>query len=278
MLRSMFGFSGRSGFWWRKGVQVDIIVGHKKLIQAVVRADIGHNAWVLFGIYGPMNYYEKKEFWRDMERRINRTRQSWTIVGDLNVILHQHEKIGGREFHWNKGNLFRDFINNTGGNDLGASGNNFTQCNGRGHDMRIQERLDRVVCSEEWVLVFPYVGVDNLPIIGSNHGPIILNTMRDLKGWSRPFRFLEVWGDDPGCRDVVSNAWASRIVGYEGFILHTKLGITKGDLIEWYKRHFGVCQQRIKDLESQLTIVQNQMPSLGQIQEEACIQGELMET
>ena len=50
--------------------QGDIELLPEKEIQGLVRVDIGHNAWVLFEIYSPTDYYKKKEFQRDMEESV----------------------------------------------------------------------------------------------------------------------------------------------------------------------------------------------------------------
>lgn len=70
----------------------------------------------------------------------------WIIVRDLNKVLDDSKKLGGRDLRVKR--LFlKDFLQNTGALDLGHLGCKFTQVNNQDDKSLIRERLDRAVAS-----------------------------------------------------------------------------------------------------------------------------------
>uniref|UniRef100_A0A803P7F3 Reverse transcriptase zinc-binding domain-containing protein n=1 Tax=Cannabis sativa TaxID=3483 RepID=A0A803P7F3_CANSA len=70
--------------------------------------------WKLFATYGRPYEAEKREFWDELETRINRSSLPWMIMGDLNLIANSWEKRGGRKVSQQDTLILRNFIWNTG--------------------------------------------------------------------------------------------------------------------------------------------------------------------
>ncbi|KAF4356993.1 hypothetical protein F8388_011020 [Cannabis sativa] len=131
----------------------------------------------------------------------------WVVMGDLNVILNDFEKAGGRRYNRKEGELLKNILFKTGGVDLGCDGGSFTWQNSHVACNRVRKRLDRAIADANWCMEFSRARVSSFPILGSDHAPIVLDVWGDQAKLKYPFRFLEVWTTRPDCGDVVSQAW-----------------------------------------------------------------------
>lgn len=64
--------------------------------------------------------------------------------------------------------------------DLGFEGHQFTWWNGQSGRASVEERLDRVCASDEWLTIFPYAKMEHLDEDLLDHPPLLL--------YSRPER------------------------------------------------------------------------------------------
>lgn len=81
---------------------------------------------------------------------------------------------------------FAHCINSCHLNDLGFKGLSFTWKRG---DLR--ERLDRVLCNQEWQVLFPNSNVTNVPLASSAHCGLWLSTsVQQARGNASYFKFL----------------------------------------------------------------------------------------
>ena len=73
--------------------------------------------------------------------------------------------------------------------DLIIVGQRFTWMNKREDEDFVIKRLDRAFGSVEWVNKYLFYSLMNLPIVRSDHGPIILDLELQTPFMKRPFRF-----------------------------------------------------------------------------------------
>ncbi|KAF4356862.1 hypothetical protein G4B88_011813 [Cannabis sativa] len=116
--------SAQSGFCvaWRVGVQVDIVEVFDMGFKVKIEASLDYPQWVLFCIYCPPYAVLKKHFWDWLIQIVQQCKDAWAIMGDLNVIMEENEKIGGRKYQLREGNILKNFMFNSGGVDLGFEG------------------------------------------------------------------------------------------------------------------------------------------------------------
>lgn len=69
------------------------------------------------------------------------------------------------------------------------------------------ERLDKAFAIVEWINMYPSYSLRNIPIIRSDHGPVILDFDYQTPFRKRPFRFEHMWTTHPSCKDMVQQAW-----------------------------------------------------------------------
>lgn len=109
----------------------------------------------------PFVLKKKKVFWEDLKQIIIEDNALWLLVGDLNEVIDDSEKQGGRAV-WRKHLYLKIFIHDMGGVDLGHIGKQFIWDNGQGGMASIRERLDMGVADHVWILHFPKTLVDHL--------------------------------------------------------------------------------------------------------------------
>ena len=73
--------------------------------------------------------------------------------------------------------------------DLGYFGNPFTCSDKRHGKGNICERLDRCIANKEWNSIFSNAAVTHLPLLPSNHCPIVLNVKVNYFWLPKPFGF-----------------------------------------------------------------------------------------
>ncbi|CAN0905231.1 hypothetical protein LINGRAHAP2_LOCUS23549, partial [Linum grandiflorum] len=71
-------------------------------------------------------------------------------AGDCNAVLYDYEKEGGNPIRYNSTHDFENFIFQNGLIDLGFIGDQFTWTNCKEGHERINERLDRALCTAKW--------------------------------------------------------------------------------------------------------------------------------
>ena len=119
---------------------------------------------------------------------------------------------------------FVEFINSCHLLKLESFGLPFTWFDKRSDSSSIFEKLDRVLIKEQWMYSCKDARVENLPIIGFDHGPIILYLdKRNFEIKTKTFRCEEFWFHILGFSDVVREAWSTHFVGSNAFELVKKI-------------------------------------------------------
>jgi hypothetical protein len=104
--------------------------------------------------------------------------------------------------------------------------------------------------------MFSSSSILHLPALGSDHNPLLLDTVHSDHSLSRPFRFEEFWSHHPKCYSTIALAWSSTYIGSPRFIFTRKLCSTKLALKQWNRLFFGNIQLQIRSLLSQLDALQ----------------------
>ncbi|KAL5808585.1 hypothetical protein ACOSQ3_029276 [Xanthoceras sorbifolium] len=140
----------------------------------------------------------------------------WLVGRDFNEILRGEEKLGGVERQRSLIEYFREILVECDLSDLGFSGADFTWCNDRSGSEFIQARLDRLVSTLEWRLLFPNSVVTHLEFWGSDHRPILLDCGSNIllqglgsRGQRHRFHFEDCWLDSSDCGDIIQQNWGT---------------------------------------------------------------------
>ena len=66
----LVGVSGGLAFFWRMGVDLEVVFSDKNMIVALVYLDPPKTPWLLFAIYGPYKQSKKRNFWVLLESMV----------------------------------------------------------------------------------------------------------------------------------------------------------------------------------------------------------------
>lgn len=94
-------------------------------------------------------------------------------------------------------NQFSDFLNQASLISLPCSGYIFTWCNNHSTATRIYEHLDRGLANASWLHLYSNSSLVNLPIHGSDRGPICLSLAPNSLTMKRIFRFEAIYVASP---------------------------------------------------------------------------------
>lgn len=131
---------GKSGglLWlWNGEVDIDVAWKTDNVVCCTIHNCNNQDCWHLYGAYGPPHYVKKKRFWEDMAEKISNEEMPWMMFGDLNEIIDETERFGGRNLI-GKRLFLKEFMQQVGAVDLGFNGRKFTWINKQGGSANIR--------------------------------------------------------------------------------------------------------------------------------------------
>ena len=232
------GLAGGLTMMWKKELDIQCLWKSNRVICCSFKPAPTEEAWNFYGCYGTPYPREKEKFWKSLNHTIQEEYLPWVMFGDLNEVVAENEKLGGRSI-WKRRLCLKNFLQEVDGIDLGFVGRKFTWENKQQGIALIKERLDRAVASRSWIHRFPQAVVEHLPLEESDHCPIVIKSEGATKTSKHPFRFLQAWVSDASSRQVVDSAWNMEVKGgMESHKILRRLNSTTKALREWNKHHF----------------------------------------
>ena len=148
---------------------------------------------------------------------------------------------------------FRVLVKQCGFIDLGYSGPAYTWTNRRYTSKPTLERLDRCLANADWCNIFPNSNVFNLPIIFSDHAPILLSTDGQYRKPKRNFKFENWWLMENDFHVHAKNVWSSS----KNKLFHNRITNLAGALRKWCRKKKPI-QQELDYLGEQIRNIQMQ--------------------
>ncbi|XP_019169839.1 PREDICTED: uncharacterized protein LOC109165495 [Ipomoea nil] len=144
------GLSGGLALLWRKNNTTRLLSFSKNHVDVEVSI-AGFPNWRMTGFYGFPERRRRPESWELLKSLAHRYDLPWVVVGDFNDLLFQHEKMGGIPHPDGFLRGFGDALDDCGLSHLQMEGYPFTWERGKGTADWIDERLDKVVASVDWL-------------------------------------------------------------------------------------------------------------------------------
>jgi hypothetical protein len=199
---------GRRGgvlMFWKKEVKLYQIRAEPNFIDVRIEEDM-NKVWRFTGMYGEFKWSEKYKTW-DRIRSIHQNNNlPWVVMGDLNEILYDHEKEGGRKRPAKYLQAFHNTLDDCGLHDLGYSGDSFTW-----HRGAMRSRLDRAIGNVSWSQMHENAAVIHLEYNHSDHRPLLLDTefysASAINQNGKQLRFEAKWLREENFNQVVQEAW-----------------------------------------------------------------------
>ena len=199
-----------------------------------------HNFECCIGVlYGNNDRLSRLAMFEELKDKAENINKPILILGDFNVTIHAGERTGATSCS----RSMRDFskwINDLSLLDIPLQGVRFTW---RRNESK--SRLDRALCSHEWLTSFPNMIMKGLSRSFSDHNPLILSLEVHNDWGPKPFRCYDAWFLHPEFKRFIINEWRNA----PNVSLHTKLKILKPSLRSWRKKNFDHMENKIADLE-----------------------------
>ncbi|GER40655.1 60 kDa chaperonin [Striga asiatica] len=173
--------------------------------------------------------------WAFLEDNREKWGNCWAIFGDWNAITNNEEKRGGVRKHESDFVGFKEFILKMEMQELDQSRSFFTWGNNRHEEGYVEERLDRVFVSLDWMLRFPKMVVSNFYRSASSHNVILFDTEVEMEKRKKRFTFDSRWATMDGVQEAVVVGWDISVEGSQMFLVHEKVKNTRMALIAWAK-------------------------------------------
>lgn len=235
------GQGGGLAILWKNKNEVSVASYSINHIDAVVDIQ-GWSRYRLTGIYGEPNRIRRRSTW-ELIRNLSRDNNlPWCLIGDMNNVLGQADKRGGRLYPSWLIEGFQEVVDECGLTDLKLQGYPFTWERGRGTEKWVEIRLDRAIVSNAWLNTFQDAKLTNLEVSTSDHCPILLEP-KVASAFMRPkkFRFENAWLREPMCKKIVEDVWEQTRL--ESF--RNKIASCSESLMNWGHEITGDFRKRI---------------------------------
>ena len=148
---------------------------------------------VLSLFYGHPTLAKRNEVWKKLEQLGRDINGRWLCIGDFNQVLDFEDKLTIKYTGIQGSQELRSCLSNLSLLPIESKGLSYTWKNKRPGFEFVMEKLGRVFANWEWCNAYPHCLIKNLPIMCSDHGPILLDTTWRPPFGQRPFRFEWMW-------------------------------------------------------------------------------------
>ncbi|XP_074308877.1 uncharacterized protein LOC141643571 [Silene latifolia] len=228
------GHSGGLILRWDDIVVLSPISIHPHFILCTLCLDVNnvctkHDMYVMF-IYGEPCFDLRQSLWNSISDLISGL-SPFLILGDFNQVEMHSDKLGGT--YAIRGQ--QDFTNWRFDNsllDVPFFSPRYTWLNNRSDDQLIMERLDCAYANSEWLHLFPAASLLHLPILVSDHAPIILKFFPPSRTCRRPYRLDNWCFNSPEIAHIVDCACKLPFTGSPVYVLSRRLASVRFSIMQ----------------------------------------------
>ena len=255
---------GLSGGLWllsRDQVEVSVIESCNFYFLAICYHKHVRKKFGLVCVYGDPHRRRTAWIWRQI-RHFVMSNQDLPVIcmGDMNNIMNVTEKLGPRPANQRLISNFCCLVKDCGFFDLGYHGPAYTWSNKRFSSFPTYERLDRFFGNAEWCANFPNTSVFHLPMLYSDHAPILAVLNSVCRKANHPFRFENWWLLTEDFGETARQSWKKS----HARLFHLKTHYLGKDLCKW-RRSKQNNSSRLKWVEANLLHVQSLPPTRNNI-------------
>ncbi|XP_059063896.1 uncharacterized protein LOC131856302 [Cryptomeria japonica] len=185
------GVSGRLALLWKKNTIT--YTGYVKMhhwMAGKIKAINRDTEFIIINVYGPITTDKKKAVWSEINHFLTDLKAPHYIIGgDFNTILHQSEKIGGAKIMRQSQKDFIEWVDNNYLLEIKTDKSSHTWNNRRSGFSNISEILDRFFFKGDLISFQVEMKASILPWSRSDHFPVLLELIGEVKTIGRPFKF-----------------------------------------------------------------------------------------
>jgi endonuclease/exonuclease/phosphatase family metal-dependent hydrolase len=243
---------------WTHEVEISILDQSQHYIFCMCINKSNLKQFGLVCVYGDLHHRSTSIIWDNVLTFVaSNYNVAMFCMGDLNELMHDSEKLGPRTTSNARINLFQFYVKRCGFIDLGYNGPAYTWTNKCFSFATTYERLDRCLANVEWCMMYPETTVFHLPMMHSDHTPVLTVLNSNYSRPNKPFRFENWWLLDQDFHDVAHNSW--RRSSHREFNHKTKF--LAQDLKKW-RRKKSKNSDLLAHLEQQIFQQQTLHPSV----------------
>jgi len=202
---------GQSGGLWllsSADISFNVVDHDRHSIFAICNLSSTNQTFALICIYGDPHHRSTQAIWTRVQNFVlSNTNLPVICTGDLNDIMNSNEKVGPCRTNPTRINRFCDYVKQCGLIDLGYSGPAYTWTNKRFSSIPTFQRLDRSLANANWCSAFPSSTVLHLPMLKSDHAPILTMFQSSIAKTTKPFRFKNYWLLEQDFNEVARSSW-----------------------------------------------------------------------
>ncbi|KAJ1258358.1 hypothetical protein BS78_10G069200 [Paspalum vaginatum] len=252
------GLSGGLWVMWTDEVRIEIINSSQYYVFASVVQISTNVSFNLICMYGDPHHKQTNHIWQDVTAFVIQNHDRPTFcMGDLNNIMHPNEKWGPAPPCLSRINNFCALVKQCGLIDLGYSGLAYTWTNKRFTTNPTFERLDRCLANADWCQMFPTTSVYHLPMLYSDHAPILAIFNSSMSKPKRRFKFENWWFSEDDFHETAAQSWAQTSTRP----FHKRTQNHSSSIKAWVKKKKPLNQQ-LAETEEQLLQIQKLPPNL----------------
>lgn len=124
----------------------------------------------------------------------------------------------------------------------------YTWNNKQAEQSRVFSKLDRVMCNEKSVDMFPSSEAWFMPKGLFDHSPMLLKVHKEVIRRSCPFRYYRMWSSAPDFQSKVKKAWEANVRGSAIICIVQRLKNVKHEMTMLNKE--GFCEIQIADAKA----------------------------
>ncbi|XP_059623148.1 uncharacterized protein LOC132266309 [Cornus florida] len=136
--------------------------------------------------------------------------------------------------------------------DIPFSNGIYTWCKNRQITKRIHSKLDRGLMNEAWSNSFPTSRIDLTSSLPSDHWGLCVRIPINVAAGPKPFQFLRVWHSQPVLKQVIKEAWSTRVNGDPIVKVVQKLRVVKKAVRVWNTTKFGSVYEHLISAKTKL--------------------------
>lgn len=117
--------SGGLALLWRNKEKISLCSFNKNHIDVIVSTKEGHK-YRLIGVYGEPDRSKQHETWSLIRNLAYSNSIPWCLIGDMNNVLTQRDKKGGKPYHQCSLQGFQEVLNDCNLVDINLCGYQYT--------------------------------------------------------------------------------------------------------------------------------------------------------
>lgn len=251
------GFSGGLWIFWKENLEVNITTTHPQFVLMSIN-HCGKTKWSMAFVYGSPSATLRRRLWTDLTTSRNNINPAWMVMGDFNAVAKQEEVSNQETFNSRRNMEFNKWQFDEGLVDMGFTGPKFTWMRGITTDNFKGARLDRAMCTMDWLSLFPEYEVIHLPIYSSDHAPIQVKIHDEPERVRRKnFIFQVAWSAHKDFMALMERNWQ------QGNNLLDNKACIKEALERWNKEVMGNTGKRKRRILARLRGIQKCMTTHG---------------